>query len=99
MRRPRSWPRRRAATDARQTREFAFSQRTLRLRSGQAARMFARRAQIPSASSGQALQRQKLALQDDNRSALPSKPPVNFRKYLVLAGVTVFAAAGDSMLS
>jgi drug/metabolite transporter (DMT)-like permease len=24
---------------------------------------------------------------------------VNFRKYLVLAGVTVFAAAGDSMLS
>ncbi len=27
------------------------------------------------------------------------KPPVNFRKYLVLAGVTVFAAAGDSMLS
>ena len=25
--------------------------------------------------------------------------PVNFRKYLVLAGVTVFAAAGDSMLS
>jgi|HubBroStandDraft_4_1064222.scaffolds.fasta_scaffold79052_2 drug/metabolite transporter (DMT)-like permease len=54
-------------------------------------RGFARRAQI--------LQRQKLALQDDNRSALPSKPPVNFRKYLVLAGVTVFAAAGDSMLS
>ena len=27
------------------------------------------------------------------------KLPVNFRKYLVLAGVTVFAAAGDSMLS
>ena len=25
--------------------------------------------------------------------------PVNFRKYLVLAGVTVFAASGDSMLS
>jgi drug/metabolite transporter (DMT)-like permease len=53
--------------------------------------MFARRAQI--------LQRQKLALQDDNRSGLPSKLSVNFRKYLVLAGVTVFAAAGDSMLS
>jgi drug/metabolite transporter (DMT)-like permease len=28
-----------------------------------------------------------------------SRLPVNFRKYLVLAGVTVFAAAGDSMLS
>ena len=28
-----------------------------------------------------------------------SNLPVNFRKYLVLAGVTVFAAAGDSMLS
>jgi len=27
------------------------------------------------------------------------KPAVNLRKYLVLAGVTVFAAAGDSMLS
>lgn len=27
------------------------------------------------------------------------KLPVNLRKYLVLAGVTVFAAAGDSMLS
>ena len=53
--------------------------------------MFARRAQI--------LQRQWQALQDDNRSELPSKLPVNFRKYLVLAGVTVFAAAGDSMLS
>src|ERR1700680_2282617 len=32
-------------------------------------------------------------------SASPSKLPVNFRKYLVLAGVTVFAVAGDSMLS
>src|ERR1700719_230053 len=53
--------------------------------------MFARRAQI--------LQRQGQALQDDNRSGLPSKLSVNFRKYLVLAGVTVFAAAGDSMLS
>jgi drug/metabolite transporter (DMT)-like permease len=53
--------------------------------------MFARCAQI--------LQRQKLALKDDNRSGLPSKLPVNLRKYLVLAGVTVFAAAGDSMLS
>jgi drug/metabolite transporter (DMT)-like permease len=53
--------------------------------------MFARRAQI--------LQRQRQALQDDNRCGLPSKLPVNFRKYLVLAGVTVFAAAGDSMLS
>src|ERR1700726_3315899 len=53
--------------------------------------MFARRAQI--------LQRQRQALQDDNRSGLPSKLSVNFRKYLVLAGVTVFAAAGDSMLS
>ena len=31
--------------------------------------------------------------------ALLPKLPVNFRKYLVLAGVTVFAAAGDSMLS
>ena len=30
---------------------------------------------------------------------LESHLPVNFRKYLVLAGVTVFAAAGDSMLS
>jgi drug/metabolite transporter (DMT)-like permease len=29
----------------------------------------------------------------------PPKLPVNFRKYLVLAGVTVFAVAGDSMLS
>ena len=29
----------------------------------------------------------------------PASIPVNFRKYLVLAGVTVFAAAGDSMLS
>ncbi len=28
-----------------------------------------------------------------------SDSPVNFRKYLVLAGVTVFAAAGDAMLS
>ena len=28
-----------------------------------------------------------------------SNLPVNFRKYLVLAGVTVFAAAGDAMLS
>jgi drug/metabolite transporter (DMT)-like permease len=27
------------------------------------------------------------------------KSPVNFRKYLVLAGVTVFAVAGDAMLS
>jgi uncharacterized membrane protein len=27
------------------------------------------------------------------------KLPVNFRKYLVLAGVTVFAATGDSLLS
>jgi drug/metabolite transporter (DMT)-like permease len=53
--------------------------------------MFARCAQI--------LQRQRQALQDDNRTGLPSKPSVNFRKYLVLAGVTVFAAAGDSMLS
>ena len=53
--------------------------------------MFARRAQI--------LQRQGQALQDDNRSGLPSRLSVNFRKYLVLAGVTVFAAAGDSMLS
>jgi drug/metabolite transporter (DMT)-like permease len=34
------------------------------------------------------------------RKAAPvPKLPVNFRKYLVLAGVTVFAAAGDSMLS
>ena len=32
-------------------------------------------------------------------SASLSNPQVNFRKYLVLAGVTVFAAAGDSMLS
>ena len=32
-------------------------------------------------------------------TALPRDLPVNFRKYLVLAGVTVFAAAGDSMLS
>jgi drug/metabolite transporter (DMT)-like permease len=31
--------------------------------------------------------------------AAPFDLPVNFRKYLVLAGVTVFAAAGDSMLS
>src|SRR5271156_7192113 len=53
--------------------------------------MFARRAQI--------LQRQKQALQDDKHKLLPSKLPVNFRKYLVLAGVTVFAASGDSMLS
>src|SRR5271156_2245550 len=53
--------------------------------------MFARRAQI--------LQRQKQALQDDKHKLLPSNFPVNFRKYLVLAGVTVFAAAGDSMLS
>jgi drug/metabolite transporter (DMT)-like permease len=36
---------------------------------------------------------------NDDRNPLPSKLPVNFRKYLVLAGVTVFAAAGDSMLS
>jgi drug/metabolite transporter (DMT)-like permease len=28
-----------------------------------------------------------------------TKPPVNFRKYLVLAGVTVFAVAGDTLLS
>jgi drug/metabolite transporter (DMT)-like permease len=53
--------------------------------------MFARRAQI--------LQRRKQALQDDKHKLLPSKLPVTFRKYLVLAGVTVFAAAGDSMLS
>jgi drug/metabolite transporter (DMT)-like permease len=31
--------------------------------------------------------------------ARTTKLPVNFRKYLVLAGVTVFAVAGDSMLS
>jgi drug/metabolite transporter (DMT)-like permease len=31
--------------------------------------------------------------------ACPDTNPVTFRKYLVLAGVTVFAAAGDSMLS
>src|SRR6202162_2841585 len=55
------------------------------------ARMFARCVQN--------LQRQRQALQDDNRTGLPSNPSVNFRKYLVLAGVTVFAAAGDSMLS
>jgi drug/metabolite transporter (DMT)-like permease len=30
---------------------------------------------------------------------ITTKLPVNFRKYLVLAGVTVFAVAGDSMLS
>jgi len=37
----------------------------------------------------------------DTVVADPTAPqlPVNFRKYLVLAGVTVFAAAGDSMLS
>ena len=29
----------------------------------------------------------------------PRQLPVTFRKYLVLAGVTVFAAAGDSMLA
>ena len=34
-----------------------------------------------------------------NRECTPSNFPVNFRKYLVLAGVTVFAAAGDAMLS
>jgi drug/metabolite transporter (DMT)-like permease len=39
------------------------------------------------------------ALQDDNPLFQPSNLPVNFRKYLVLAGVTVFAVAGDSMLS
>jgi drug/metabolite transporter (DMT)-like permease len=39
------------------------------------------------------------ALQDDNPFSQPYKLLVNFRKYLVLAGVTVFAAAGDSMLS
>jgi uncharacterized membrane protein len=33
------------------------------------------------------------------RNADRSGFPVNLRKYLVLAGVTVFAAAGDSMLS
>jgi drug/metabolite transporter (DMT)-like permease len=33
------------------------------------------------------------------QTAPPRDLPVNFRKYLVLAGVTVFAAAGDSMLS
>jgi drug/metabolite transporter (DMT)-like permease len=32
------------------------------------------------------------------QDALP-KAAMNFRKYLVLAGVTVFAAAGDSMLA
>jgi uncharacterized membrane protein len=37
--------------------------------------------------------------QDDNRNYRRLNFPVNFRKYLVLAGVTVFAAAGDSMLS
>jgi drug/metabolite transporter (DMT)-like permease len=39
------------------------------------------------------------ALQDDNPFSQPPNLLVNFRKYLVLAGVTVFAAAGDSMLS
>jgi drug/metabolite transporter (DMT)-like permease len=38
-------------------------------------------------------------LQDDKPTPLPRDFPVNFRKYLVLAGVTVFAVAGDSMLS
>ena len=42
---------------------------------------------------------QRALSQNDNRKLLPSKLPVTFRKYLVLAGVTVFAAAGDSMLS
>ena len=37
----------------------------------------------------------KRALQDDNLEYVP----VTFRKYLVLAGVTAFAAAGDSMLA
>jgi drug/metabolite transporter (DMT)-like permease len=36
---------------------------------------------------------------EHNRAGAASKIPVNFRKYLVLAGVTVFAASGDSMLS
>jgi uncharacterized membrane protein len=40
-----------------------------------------------------------LCLCGEELSESVTKLPVNFRKYLVLAGVTVFAAAGDSMLS
>jgi drug/metabolite transporter (DMT)-like permease len=40
-----------------------------------------------------------MALARSKRQTVPPEPLVNFRKYLVLAGVTVFAAAGDSMLS
>jgi len=36
---------------------------------------------------------------NDNQRIRPLNPLVNLRKYLVLAGVTLFAAAGDSMLS
>src|ERR1022692_2252052 len=56
--------------------------------------MFARRAQIVFGFAPAMLSAPE-AGSDDNTT----ESQVTFRKYLVLAGVTVFAAAGDSMLS
>jgi drug/metabolite transporter (DMT)-like permease len=52
-----------------------------------------------SRGSPRSFAKQRTLAQDDKSKLPASKLPVNFRKYLVLAGVTVFAAAGDSMLS
>jgi drug/metabolite transporter (DMT)-like permease len=41
----------------------------------------------------------RVLARNDNQRIRPFNLPVNPRKYLVLAGVTLFAAAGDSMLS
>jgi drug/metabolite transporter (DMT)-like permease len=58
-----------------------------------------RKGRDTSRSSPRFFAARRAIARNDKRSAPPSNFPVNFRKYLVLAGVTVFAAAGDSMLS